>query len=77
MPKLITCDNYYVRSNPKSGPIYLSINLQKLIIDTNVTNDASRELFNDPLFINIMSKLIQNPCLGSINLDKFYCIYDG
>jgi len=27
----------------------------------NVTNGASGELFNDPLFINIMSKLIQNP----------------
>jgi hypothetical protein len=28
---------------------------------TNVTNGASGELFNDPLFINILSKLIQNP----------------
>jgi hypothetical protein len=40
---------------------------------TNVTNGASRKLFNDPLFINILSKLIQNPGPGSINLDKFYC----
>jgi hypothetical protein len=31
------------------------------------------ELFNDPLFINIMSKLVQNPNPGSINLDRFYC----
>ncbi len=34
---------------------------------------ASGELFNNPLFINILSKLIQNPHPGSINLDRFYC----
>jgi hypothetical protein len=86
-----------VRSSPKLGPIHLSINLQKLIINTpqavpkffivtpqahinyqvinldninldrfyctNVTNGVSGELFSDPLFINILSKLIQVPAL--------------
>ncbi len=33
---------------------------------------TSEKLFNDPLFINILSKLIKNPP-RSINLDRFYC----